>query len=254
MVNRSNLITVTNDIPNFTSPPVASNALGTVGGTAVVKPGQTIGFSVGTYDANGNPLNCLWNFGDGGMSANCNPSHVFTNCGPHDVSVTVGDGFSSVTTGMTVAVTCPMDINSLKLQAKFKKVGTDTCAIKGTLTELPTGFSISNAVVMLDVGGATVDIQLNKKGSGANRNGNIKFSYKKKTGVWTFTGKLKGDLKGSWATYGITSGTVINSDVPTFPVLLMIQSDTLETFDAEPTLTYNNRSGTSGAATFVLPK
>jgi hypothetical protein len=168
--------------------------------------------------------------------------------------VTVGDGFSSATTGMTVAVTCPMDINSLKLQAKFKKVGTDTCAIKGTLTDLPTEFSITNAVVMLDVGGATVDFQLNAKGSGANSNGSIKFSRNKKTGVWTFTGKLKGDLKSSWAAYGVTSGTVIDSDVPTFPVLLMLQSDTLETFDAEPTLTYNNRSGTSGTGSYTQVK
>lgn len=121
---------------------------------------------------------------------------------------------------------------------------------QGSLPDLPTGFSVANATIAFDVGNATVDFQLNAKGRGANSNGNIKFSYNKKTGTWTYTGKLKGDLKGSWATYGITSGTVINSDV-TFPVLLMLQSGTLETFDAELPLSYNNKSGISGIATYV---
>ena len=143
-----------------------------------------------------------------------------------------------------------MDVSSLKLQAKFTKVGSDGCTIKGTLAGLPDGFSVANAAISLDVGGATVDIQLNGKGSGAKRNASVKLSQNKKTGVWTITGKLKGDLKGSWATYGITSGTVIDGAV-TFPVLVMIQSGTLETFHAELPLSYRNTSGKSGTATLL---
>ena len=99
----------------------------------------------------------------------------------------------------------PLNISSLKLQAKFKRIGSDSCAIKGTLAEVPTGFSIANASATLDVGGAFAEFQLNAKGHGANSNGSITFAYKKKSGIWSFTGKLKGDLKGLWAKYGITT-------------------------------------------------
>lgn len=247
-LSQNNLITVTNDVPIIVSPPVTSNTLGVIDGVAVVKLGQTIGFSVGSYDANGNPLSCLWNFCDGSTSADCEPTHVFTNCGPYDVSATISNGFSSVTTGMTVAVSCPMTVTSLKLQAKFKRVGADTCAVSGILTAKPADFSVANAAVTLDVGDAPVAFQLNAKGHGTNRNGNIKFSYNKNTGDWQFTGKLKGDLKGAWAIYGITNGIVRNSDV-TLPILL--QSNTQETFDDEPPLIYDNKSGASGSATYL---
>ena len=166
------------------------------------------------------------------------------------MSVTITDGVSSVTTGMTVAVACPMDISSLSLQAKFTRVGADTCAIKGTLPDLPTGFSLTNAAVTLDVGGAQVDFQLNAKGRGANSHGSIKFSYNKKATIWTFTGKLKGSMRDSWANYGLTSEITPNAEV-TLPVLLMLQSDTQVTFDVEPLLSYTNAKGTSGRATYV---
>lgn len=232
------------------SAPAATNALGTIGDTAVVKRGDTTGFSVVSYSTNGYPVSCLWDFGDGDSSADCNPSHVFTNCGMYAVSVTISDVVSSMTTGMTVAVACPMDISSLKLQAKFTRIGADTCAIKGTLPELPAGFSLTNATVTLDVGGAQVDFQLDAKGRGVNTHGNIKFSYNQKTTIWTFTGKLKGNMLGSWVNYGLTTEIMLNAEV-TLPVLLMLQSDTQATFDVEPLLSYTNAKGTSGRATYV---
>ncbi|MGD1018933.1 MAG: PKD domain-containing protein [Verrucomicrobiia bacterium] len=244
----------TNQAPVIVSAPTVMNALLCLQDACIVAAGDTNMFSVGAIDPNDYPLNYAWNFGDGTSSA---PSptniatHVYTNCGPYYASVTVSDGIYLTNASLTVSVPCAMNVSSLKLQAKFRKVGSDACTIKGTLTDLPEGFSVTNAVVSLDVGGAIVDIQLNAKGSGANSNGNVKFSHNKQTGVWTFTGKLKGDLKGSWATYGITSGTVISSDVPSFPVLLMLQSDTLETFNAELPLSYSNSSGTSGTATLL---
>lgn len=237
----------------ITSSPVATNALGTINDTTVVKPGDTIGFSVGASSTNGNPLSCLWNFDDGGSSADCNPSHVFTNCGAYAVSVTVSDGVSSVTSGMTVAVACPMDISSLKLQAKFSRVGTDTCSVKGSLPALPAAFSLANATVTLDVGDAQVDFQLDAKGRGVNPYGTIKFSVNKKTGIWTVTGKLKGYLKGAWASHGLTNHTVTNGQV-TAPVVLLLQSDTLQSFVVEPVLSYTDKAGTSGTATYAPAK
>ena len=235
------------------SPPVATNALGTIGDVAVVKPGDTIGFSVGASSTNGYAVSCLWNFDDGDSSADCDPSHVFTNCGAYAVSVTLTDDVSSVTTGVTVAVACPMDISSLKLQAKFSRVSADTCVIKGTLPGLPTGFSLANAVVTLDVGDAPVTFQLDAKGRGANPNGSIKLSYNTKGAIWTFTGKLKGNLRDSWVKFGLTNSIVINSQV-TVPVLLLLQSDTLESFEVEPVLSYTDKAGTSGTATYAPVK
>jgi hypothetical protein len=258
----------------ITSPPVATNVLGTVGDTAIVKPGQVIGFSVGYADTNEHPLSCLWNFGDGATSSDYSPTHVFTNCGAQNVSVAVSDRCTGVPTVTVtwVAVTCPINVSRLKLQAKFEQVGRDTCAVSGMLTELPPDFSAANAAVTLVVGDTPIAYQLNAHGRGVNSNGNFKLSYNRKKAVWSFTSKLKGDLKGTWAKYGITSGTVINSDV-TFPVLFMLknvgqesttvgfdpmgrcyeemhQSVTLVAFDAEPPLTYNNKSGTSGTGAY----
>jgi hypothetical protein len=186
------------------------------------------------------------------VNATANSGYTFVNWSEGGTVVSTNTAYTFVATtnrNLVANFSQPLTINSLKLQAKFKKAGSDTCAIKGTLTNLPTGFSVANAAAALDVGGTTLDFQLNKKGSAANHNGSIKFSYNKKTGIWTFTASVKGDLKESWATYGITSGTVISSDV-TFPVLLTIQSGTLEIFAAELPLTYSNRSGTSGTGTY----
>lgn len=235
----------------ITSTPAATNALATIGNTAVVKPGDTIGFAVGALSTNGYSVSCLWDFGDGDTNADCNPSRVFTNCGAYPVSVTLTDDVASVTTGLTVAVACPMDISRLKLQAKFTRVGADTCIIKGTLPGLPAGSSLANAAVTLAIGDAQADFQLNARARRANRHGNIKFSFNRKTATWTFTGKLKGDMRDSWAKYGITSAIALNTEV-TLPVLLLLQSDAVESFEVEPLLNYSNKSGTSGRATYPV--
>jgi PKD repeat protein len=235
----------------ITSAPATTNALATIGNTAVVKPGDTIAFAVGASSTNGFPVGCLWDFGDGESTADCNPSHVFTNCGAYPVSVTLTDAVTSVTTGLTVAVACPMDISSLKLQAKFTRVGADTCAIKGALPGLPASFSLANAAVTFAVGGVQVDFQLDAKGRGANPHGNLKFSFNQKTGIWTFTGKLKGDMRDSWAKFGITSAITLNAEV-TLPVVLLLQSDTIESFEVEPLSSYSNKSGSSGRATYPV--
>lgn len=237
----------------ITSAPVATNGLATIGNTVIARPGDTLGFSVGASSTNGNPLGCLWNFADGDNRTDCNPSHVFTNCGAYAVSVTVTDGVSSATTGLTVAVACPMGVSRLKLQAKFQRVGADTCAISGTLSNLPGGFVIANATVTLDVGGAPIAFQLNVKGQGANANGSIKFAHNTKSALWMFTGKLKADMQASWAQYGLTNSLVINRPV-TVPVLLLLQSDTVESFEVEPVLGYTDKSGISGTATYAPAK
>jgi hypothetical protein len=95
-----------------------------------------------------------------------------------------------------------------------------------------------------------VDFQLDAKGRGVNPYGSIKFSYNKKTGIWSITGKLKGYLKGAWARHGITNQILINAQV-TVPVVLLLQSDTLESFVVEPVLSYTDKAGISGTATYA---
>ncbi len=240
----------TNQAPVIVSAPAVTNALLCLQDVCVVLAGETNVFSVEATDPNNLTLSYTWDFGDGASSAaspNKIAGHVYTNCGPYDASVTVDDGVYSTNASLTVSVPCTLDISSLKLQANFKKTGSDTCTIKATFTGMSESFSVSNAAVTLDVGGATAEIQLNKAGTGANRNGNARFSLNKKTDVWTFTGGLKGDLKDSWETYGVTSNAVRNSAV-TVPVLLILQTNTVESFYAEPPLNYNNPSGKSGTA------
>jgi len=146
-----------------------------------------------------------------------------------------------------------MSISSLKLQANFTRVGADTCTFKGTLPNLAASFPVANASVTLDVGDAPVAFQLNARGQAANPNGNIKLSFNQQTATWTFTGRLKGNFHDAWATHGLTQATATNSPV-TVPVLLVLQSGTVEAFDAEAVLSYSNKSGTSGTATYVAPK
>jgi hypothetical protein len=254
--NISWITSVINSVPpselQITSAPAATNVLGTIGNIAVVRPGDTIGFSVGAISTNGSPVSCLWSFADGVTNSDCNPSRVFTNCGGYDASVTLSDSVMSVTTGLTVAASCPLSISSLKLQANFTR-GADTCAFKGTLPNLAADFSVANASVTLDVGDAPVAFQLNAKGQAANPNGNIKLSFNQQTTTWTFTGKLKGNLHDAWATHGLTQAIATNTEV-TVPVLLVVQSGTVEAFDTEPVLSYSNKSGTSGTATYIPPK
>jgi PKD repeat protein len=243
----------TNRAPVIVSAPAVTNAMLCLSNACIVVAGDTNVFSVEATDPNNLTLSYTWDFGDGASSAASSDNiatHVYTNCGPYNASVTVSDGIDSTNAGLTVSVPCAMDLSNLKLQANFKKPGLDTCAIKGTFGGVPEDFSVTNAAVTLDVGGATVDIQLNKGGSGANKNGNINFSHNKKTGVWTFTGNLKGDLKDSWAAYGITSNAVKDTAV-SVPSLLILQSDTVESFAAEPPLTYKNPSGKSGTTTLA---
>ena len=235
----------------ITSAPTATNALARLGNIVVAKPGDTIAFTVGALSTNGLAIGCLWDFGDGDSTSDCNPSHVFANCGVYPVSVTLTDDVASVTTGLTAAVACPMSVSSLKLQAKFTRTGADGCSIKGALPGLSAGLSLANMSITLDVGDAPVSFQLSAKGRGANSNGNIKLAYNKQTATWTFTGKLKGNMRDSWTKFGITS-TITSSSPVTLPVVLLLQSDTAESFEIEPVLNYSNKSGTSGTASYPV--
>jgi len=234
----------------ITSGPGATNAVSSFGDTVVVTPGDMAGFAVGAVSTNGNPVTCAWDFGNGDTSTDCNPSEVFTNCGAFAASVTVTDAVMSVTTGLTVAVACPMTVSAFKLQAKFTRVGADTCAVSGTLPNLATDASVANAVVTLDVGDAAFAFTLNAKGKGSSKSGSLSVTFNTKSAVWTYKGKLKGDMHGAWANHGVTSAVATNSAI-TVPVVVLLQLDTLQSFESEPGMSYTCKNSVSGTGTLA---
>ncbi|NDJ60184.1 MAG: tandem-95 repeat protein [Chloroflexi bacterium] len=65
----------------------------------------TVNFSsAGTYDLDGDPLNYNWDFGDGNISTNPNPTHVYTANGIYTATLTVDDGDKSRERSMMITV------------------------------------------------------------------------------------------------------------------------------------------------------
>jgi hypothetical protein len=114
----------------------------------------------------------------------------------------------------------------------------------------PADFSVAKATFTLDVGDAPLAFQLDAKGPGVNQRGTVKLSYNKKTAMWTFAGKLKGDLQAAWTEHGLTNQIIINGEL-TIPVLLTLQANTTAVLDANPSLSYTDKAGTLGVATYV---
>jgi len=141
----------------------------------------------------------------------------------------------------------PAPLTILKETAKlnFAKTNSDTCALTGTLTP-ESGFNITNAAVTVEVGGADASFTLDAKGKGrgVSTNGTCKLSYKKKTGAWTFTAKLKnGSWASQWGAYGLTNATT-NSTVM-LPATLVIGD---EGFCGEKAMLYKAKAGKFGSA------
>ena len=127
----------------------------------------------------------------------------------------------------------------------FAKTNSDSCALTATL-DLDASYNLTNLLVSLDIGGADTSFTLDAKGKGhgVGDYGTCKLSYKKKTGPWTFTAKLKnGSWATQWETYGLTNATT-NSTV-TLPVVMQIGD---EMFAGEKAILYKAKAGKSGSA------
>jgi hypothetical protein len=214
VLSASNDVTVIVDIfPVITSPPTVTNVLAQIGGVNIVLAGATNYFAAGASDPNGNPLGCLWDFGDAQTSSDCEPSHVFSNCGPHEVTVVVSDGIASVTTSLIVSVMCPFSQlpkpASLKMKSNFLPGKLDTAALKA-FVDIPPGFSVTNTAMSVEVAGAVVPFTMNAKGRAVNAFSTIKLSHKGRgtSMVWQVSANLKGDWDAVWQNYGLTNATV----------------------------------------------
>jgi len=102
---------------------------------------------------------------------------------------------------------------------------------------LPSGFSIADETVTVDVGGAESSFTLSAKGSSKSATNSCKFVLTKKTGVWTLTATAKkASLATPWATYGVTNATTAKAGVTVkLPVTVTIGTNAYATTDS---LTY----------------
>ncbi|MEI6083828.1 MAG: PKD domain-containing protein [Verrucomicrobiota bacterium] len=238
-----------NDVVVFaTMPSTVINPLTTVGGHPVVLPREAVAFSSGATDSGGNPLSCLWDFGDGQTSVDCEPSHVFSNCGPLEVTAIVSDGVTPVTNSLLVSVACPFSELpkpvSLKMKSNFAPGKLDTAALK-TSVDLPVGFSAPNTPVTLELAGVEIPFTLNAKGQAVNVFSSIKFSHKGTGTLWQVSAKLKGDFDAAWQNAGLTNATVTALPI-TVPVLFLFDISSPESFYMEKPLLYKATAGKSG--------
>jgi PKD repeat protein len=242
-----------------------SNALMTVGGETIVVAGEVLGFDVTAHDPGSLPLNYQWNFGDGTIlpwSASHTATHIYTNtsCGSYSASVTVTNGGMVTSSNLVLAVACELGVTNkgAKVQAKlnFAKPGQDSFKMKAVAAL--GAVNLTNAHVLVSMGGVEIPFVLDAKGKGTGKYsiilngktviaGTCKLSYNKKTALWTITVSAKfGSWQDEWLAFGLTDETVPKPGrTVTMPVVVLIGGDA---FAAEKQLTYTATQNKSGTA------
>ena len=253
-LNRSGYITVGNPLaPVFTTGPTVTNALLQIDNLAVVVAGDTNVFIVGARDPGGNSLSYEWLFGDGAISgwlATNIASHAYTtNCGPYAASVIVSNGWTAISSNLTVAIACSMNITKIGVKLSFAKTNSDSCTLTAAL-DLGSSYNLTNKVVTVDVGGAQVPFTLDAKGKGKGVSsfGSCKLAPNKKIpGSWTLTVKLaKGTWREPWEAWRLTNENVGKPGRSvTMPVVVVIGTDA---FAGEHAMVYTAKAGKSGSA------
>jgi PKD repeat protein len=238
--------TPTNHPPQITAALSVTNALLEVGAVAVVVANGTNIFAVTATDADSDPLDYQWIFGDGG---NTNTSfgiveHVYTNdCGPYSASVTVSDAEASTNSDLTVAVACELRNVEVQMKPNFKKPSADKFNLRADV-DLPGGFNPDGKSVTVDVGGAQASFSLDAKGRGTNALGTCRLSFNTKTSDWTVKVKQR---KGSWQTPWNADGLVNVTVSKPITVTAVVLVDT-EGFAVDASLRYTAKANKSGVA------
>jgi hypothetical protein len=141
----------------------------------------------------------------------------------------------------------PLTVEKLQAKVNFNpaKPNKDTCNLTAS-PALESGFSVANQKVTVDIGDAQATFTLNAKGSSKSSTNSCKFTYAKKTGVWTLTASMKkGEWATAWATYGVTNATTAKAGMTVkMPVTVTIGT---KTFATEESLLYKATAGKSGA-------
>jgi PKD repeat protein len=243
-LTRTNYIRVVN-------PLAITNAFAVINGQPIVLPNKEVAFTIRETDLQGRSLSCLWSFGDGQTSTDSCPSHLFTTCGAHVVNVTASNAYSQISTSLVVSVACPFTElpkpTKLQLKSNFVPGKVDQATLKATFELPPLPFSRTNVWATVDIGGVSLDFWINAKGIGTNGLNKVTLKANAKTGLATLQVKLKGDFESAWAEYGLTNATVISQPV-TVPVLLMFDSDPVESFYVNKPLLYKATANKSGSA------
>ncbi|MGA1842195.1 MAG: PKD domain-containing protein [bacterium] len=84
------------NVSNVDDPPINTPPTAEANGPYTGTEGQAVSFSsAGSGDVNGDSLTYNWNFGDGAISSNANPSHTYVQNGVYNVTLTLNDGSSN---------------------------------------------------------------------------------------------------------------------------------------------------------------
>jgi PKD repeat protein len=235
--------------PVITAGPWITNAVLQVGNRTVVLAGETNVFAVTATDPSGLPLTYQWQFGDeitNGVSSLAMAGHAYADCDPYTASITVSNGYTAVSSNLSVSVACGMSVTNFQAKLNFATPDADSCKFTAVPPSSPCADWLGTAVT-LDVGGAQVSWTLGKTGRGVSTNGTCRFTYNKKADTCTFTASLaRGSWQSAWATNGLVNATVPKpGDAVTLPVLLVIGNDV---FMFEKPLHYTATAGKSGTA------
>lgn len=248
-----------NDSPVITSAPAISAASMTVG--------ATLSMTAGATDPNGGLLTYLWNFGDGSTGLGSTVTHIFSTPGIYSLALTISNSNGgSVSTGMTVTIgsanTSPgasMDFNISRFQGSvnFSSKNKDTYSLAGIIPNIVAGFDPSEALIHLDVGGATSSFTLDSKGRAKNDQGAIKLKLKFVSNKTTYTRWFPGGdvlfsvklMKGDWSTVWNFDPKAAVKNVPTTFNITMNVKDKFDgetSYTATTTTYFSSKSGVGG--------
>jgi len=252
--------------PSIVTLPTITNQLMVINGLNLVPGGEPVTFTVGVTDPNGGlAWTCLWDFGDGMTSTDCDSTHIFTNCGPHVVTITVDNGFSvPASTNVLMQVPCQLTVTKLQALVNFAKLSNDTSSVTATL-DLGEFTPTNQTRVVVDIGGAQRSFTLDSKGRGVatildgkGRKVSIglcRLTYTKpklrpaRTGFWTLSATLsKGTWRDPWHASGLVNDTIAAkaNDLVTLPVTVVIGDESFanDTYPLKYTAT-KNKNGTA---------
>jgi len=236
-----------NHPPVFSSLSV-SNMMLIVGDRPIATVDDLLYFTVAASDPDGNALAYLWTFCDGTTNTAPVVAHQITNAGPCLVNILVSDGQLATSSNLTVFVAWAMTVTNVQAKLNFTKLNGDSCRLTGTL-DLGDGFSVTNKLITLDVGGAQVSFTLDAKGKGRGVSsfGSCKLKQNKKTGLWSFSATMKkGSWQDTWSSSGLVNATIRPPGVPVQLRVILVIDDQAFTADAAPT--YTAKAGRSGLA------
>ena len=236
--------------PVIASVPSVTNALLQFENHAAILVDATNFFTVTATDPQSLPLGYQWQFGDNltnALSPLPSALHAYgTNCGPYTASVTVSNGYASVTTNLGVAVVCELPVRTLRLKSNFAHANSDSATLTA-IPELGAGFEPLGQLLVVDVGDALMPFTLNKNGLGISGANTARLHFNKHTRAWTLSVRLhRGNWRSLWTAYGLADAAIVSPGVTvTVPVVVLAGA---EGFAADRSLNYTAATHQVGQA------